>query len=143
MIKTPSIQHEFDVAWSQDPAFDQSTPDYAQRFESARDLGDYKPIQLGDEPPTLFTVRRMPSELLRSTLDKQQAGDVGSSEACAIAFRACVSRVSNWPDLGFKLVAKQVAAETMDKLDAIAPGIVGEIGGFIWLRSLKGIDPKS
>lgn len=143
MIKTPSIQHEFDVAWSEDPAFDQSLPDYQQRFEAARDLGDYKPIQLGEEPPTLFTVKRMPSELFRSTLDKQQAQIIGSAEACATAFRSCVVRVTGWPDLGFKLTAKQVAPEVMDKLDTVSPRIVGEIGAFIWLRALKGLDPKS
>lgn len=145
MIKAPSIQFAFDVAWSGDEAFvrEGKTDDaFKAEFEAARDLGEYGPICKAGEVPTLFTVRRATSTEIRKWGDQLAAGAIGMSEASAIAFRHCVSDIRNAPGLDFKLDGKQVSAKTMDMLDSADLTIVTEIGTFIFARAMRGIGPK-
>jgi hypothetical protein len=150
MIKPPSMIHEFDLAWSEDPAFDpgkaRAEAGPSPAFDAARELGDYAPVLLEGETPTLFRFRRLTGDTIRRLTDDVQAGRLGWMGLSQTAFRYGFRSVSGLP--GFeakfgKLHGQQILTEAgTDYLDAIAPGIVNELGTYIYQLSVRGADPK-
>lgn len=150
MIKAPSLIHEFDLAWSEDPAFDATKARTASgpspAFEAARELGEYGPMLLEGERPTLFRVKRLSGDTIRRITDDLQAGRLGWMGLSQLAFRYAFRSVSGLDGLDAKfgkLNGQPVLTEAgTDYLDAIAPGIVNELGTYIYQLSVRGADPK-
>lgn len=155
MIATrlPSLQHNYDVFWSRDPAFvqladdatDEQREEHARKWKIARQTGKYDDLLIPGGNPTKFVIRPIPGRVVRKMVDRLLGEDMGPLEHTALAFRVALVDVTNLGNEKVKLVdsddyGKIADAEIADLLDRCAPGCVNEVGSYAWERATS-IDP--
>ena len=148
MLKPPSLQNEFDIWYSGDPAFHlpADAKEAARLVRQCRETGDISPILIGGETPTFFTVKPLRSSVFRKIVDRVSSGTLGQTEAAAIAFRSTLIGVKNFGDVEIRMVKDEAwgtlaAPDIADMLDARSPSIVSELGGLMLDRAVSP-DPK-
>jgi hypothetical protein len=141
----PSLQHRHTVVWSRDPALGRPKDDDAAAlkaweaaFADARDRGRYEAL-IGDSEPTRFEVKPLAGSVARRMLDELAARRLGEQEFASLTFRICICSIANpeievkrVPDSRFGAIAE---LDLVDLLDAINPGIVNEIGTYLFQRA--------
>lgn len=149
MLKLPSSHATSTIFYSRDPAFavpvrgneddtawSKIVAEWDRRVEQARETGIVSDLCVEGTTPTLFNVRPMPSTVFRKLVDKATGGEIGNTEASAIAFRACVTGVINLD--GVKVTMARHSeygqienGDLVQLLDQISPSIVSELGGLL------------
>lgn len=152
MLKPPSAQQTYSIWTVRDPAFeiprqaDETDETYEKRkaaaFARARETGDLSPILVDGAKPTLFTVRPMPSEVLRRLIDDRTNDRIGEAESAAIALRACLVSVDNFGGVEVKSTTDDrygriATNDVITALDQIDPVIVSELGGVLISRAVS------
>lgn len=164
MLKLPSNHATSSIFYSRDPAFAFPVPppplpegapaaavdehaaaverykaeerEWARRVEQARETGVVTDLCVEGATPTYFSVRPMPSPVFRKLVDKATGGEIGNTEAAAIAFRACVTGVANLDGVKVKIARHPEYGdiengELVQLLDQLSPSIVSELGGLL------------
>ena len=102
------------------------------------------------EKPTRFVMRQVPGTVWRKVLDQINTGKLDEATGAALVFRTAIVGIR---DLGVDgvdvtmetdaVLRERIAARSVvDKLDAIHPAIVSELGNVVW-RRMNNPDPLS
>ena len=141
MLAPPSLTRDTVLVYSKDPALDAPPDDctdderkaWEHRLTVARETGDWASVLKPGQQPTRFLVRRIAGTTWRRIEDRLAAGSLGLSTAPALVLRAALKSIENLGEFevthadepGIGSIAK---ADVIDRLDAIAPDIVAELG---------------
>lgn len=156
MLKAPSLARDLTWIYSGDPALDApehaDDEDWQRRLAVARDTGQWAPVLKAGEVPTLFTLRPVPGIVWRAVMDQLQVGERGAGTMTALVARVALVRVDHFlGEDGKPVEVKRVderpfgqiaSTAIINALDAIDPGIVGELAKFVMERQ-NSIGPKS
>lgn len=146
IVIPPSLQNRFTWVWSRDPALaspsagsDEATrAEWEQRLEIARETGKWTDLLREGEHPTTFTVKPLSGALLRRLTDDVVGNRIGQQVLWAVVARLCLRGVAN-PDIKVDTEAgtygEWAKADVTDKLDEISPGIVTELGSYLFARA--------
>lgn len=167
MINPPSLQRPYDEFWSFDPAivpppddppsdadddvkgsFRAAVEEWKRRLDVARETGNWSAVTVPGMDPTRFTLEPITGQALREIRSRLEAGQLDMTHTAApLAFRACIVKISN-PSIEFKHerdkdLGRLAPVSLTNKLDAIDPTIVTELGILCLTRGTQGPSPKS
>lgn len=151
MIKPPSVQNEYTLIYSGDPALN-LPEDEAERkrvLDQARETGNWEPL-LGGEPPTLFRIRPLFGDTLNWWDGERGRLQLGGLEAAALALRLTLRKVENLP--GVKVELQKERGQLMVKPETIAALyeacgdeaqlVIQELSAFVIERAAAALRPK-
>lgn len=164
--RPPTLQRDFDLCFSGDPAFKQppklvgdptdelraEIEQYVTRLRVAKETGNWSELLIEGQLPTRFVCRQVDRNVWRSIMDRViLPGDsprhIGQVTMNALLFRLAVKEITGWdkferlPDANWdNWIMAPASLVTM--LDEIDPRIVGEIGGDVFAK-LRGVGPLS
>ena len=157
MIKPPSLQHEFDLVFSEDPALDlpdASTEDGKKERERvlkvARETGKW-PIKPG-ETPTLFRIEPLSGLAIEYVEGEMLRKQLTDDEAKTLIFRIGVKTILNlegvevaWTKIDDRRALSDDTTNSVlsigaaEGLPGVGRAIVNQIGFHIWKRSKEPI----
>lgn len=153
MLTAPSLQNEFALVFSGDPALDLPA-DETERNEAlrrARETGNW-PLLAGAEP-TLFKCRPLTGAPVTWLIGESGRRRLSQQELFELAFRMALTGVTNLGSLKVKHTLsedghKLVDSATLAAIYAIGDGSVGhqvviEIGAEVLGRAMEVIAPRS
>jgi len=156
MIKAPSIQHEYSLIFSGDPALilPADPEEKARLIRVAQETGDWKGL-LGDEQPTIFQFRNLSRTQLgwfegeRNSCSWLNGRPLSGRESDDLMVRLALRGVENFGKhkVSFARINGQSIA-TSDIIDAIhdeanphGEAVIGELAGIVTERALQQIRP--
>ncbi len=153
MIKPPSVQNEYTLIYSGDPALNLPTDETEREtvLRVAHETGRWDAL-LGSESPTLFHVRPLPGTVFDWLLGERIRGNLTDVETWTLALRLALRRVDNFGKHEVKTARNDdghVLADVaiIDALYAEAGGlgrdIVAELGTAVIERATTALRPKS
>jgi hypothetical protein len=160
MLRVGSLQHEYTVAFSGDPALalpeDETEREHA--LTVARETGAWHLICHANTTPTLFRLRPLPHSAYEWLIGETVRRNLTMPETCTLAVRLALRGVTGLDGPGgaaFKVDTEkteddQILAkrEVTDYLAALGDDIklgarvIGELGGEVMRRAQEGISPK-
>ena len=155
MIKPPSIQKEYTLIFSGDPALDlpEETEARDLALKVARETGNW-PIKPGQEP-TLFGLDPMSGMALTWMYSEMARKELTQIEIAEMSLRLTLKSVTNFGshsvtfDTGgpFRLVSSQFINTLYSfGVDLGTPNagrtVIGELGGVAFLRAREPVSPK-
>lgn len=155
MFRAPSLQHEYTLVFSGDPALDLPV-DEAERetaLRVARETGNWEPILKQGQIPTLFHVRQLTQSSARWLGGEIRRRRLEPGEISVLALRLALRRVDNFD--GHRVRHEQIDDQelatiaTIDMLFEVDPSnldigrtLVDELGSLVLQRASEGISPK-
>lgn len=155
MLKPRSLQSEYSLIWSLDPALQLPDDDEekANALRVARETGKWQDLIRQGESPTLFQVRPVPGSSISWWLGEVQRENLTTLESCELALRLALRGVTNFGDAKVTtLVHEGHVMATRDIIDALyrigengdaGRAVVMELGGIVIQHGLDGIGPLS
>lgn len=139
MFKYPSLQREYTVCSSLDPALDLPMPpplpddaspedkahrdqlleDRIQRYTVARDGGTWPAITKSGEKPTIFVFRSIHGTLWNWLQGEVERRQLTGNETCELAFRIALREIQNFG--AFRLAHELVDGHGLATLESIQP----------------------
>lgn len=152
MIKPPSQIHEYSIIFSGDSALNLPVPEAAREraLSVARETGQWDPLLLAGESPTVFHVVPIHGAALDWLTGEMQRNGLIGAEAAALALRLALRSIDGFGEHKVKMVREDghllASMETINALyaiDVIGRDVVQEIGGVCFERAFSGLRPKS
>jgi hypothetical protein len=152
MLTAPSLQNEFSLVFSGDPALDLPA-DETERNEAlkvARETGQW-PLLAGQEP-TLFKCRPLSGAPATWLIGESRRRQLSQQELFELAFRLALTGVTNLGSLKVKRVPRDeqlmIDDHTLAAIYAIGDGRIGtqvviEIGAEVLGRAMEVIAPRA
>ena len=141
MLRLPSNQRQYDEYWSGDPAFvqpddtDESRAEHTTKVKRARETGDWSPLVIEGQRPTLFVMRQVRSTQKNWIGDQYRREKIGDLVLLELFFRCALVKIvdsgiktldefkhANHPELGPICPDKVI-----DTLGEINPSLVSEL----------------
>ncbi len=171
MIKLPSVQGNYSLVWSGDPALElpstetpEGTAERVRLLTMARDMGRWADITRSGELPTVFQCRRLPKEVFDYVMAERECSSefngrkLSDVETYNLFFRAALLSIDNLD--GYKVKTIRVSKDspvtlaTHETVNAIGSAIdsegspigawiVGEIAQLVFAKETSGIRPLS
>ena len=160
MLAAPSLQNEYTLCFSGDPALDlpalpaEDDPGHAAavaareiKLKNARETGSW-PIKPG-ETPTIFRFKPVGGSAVRWWSGQSQRESLSALEDIELMFRLALVGVDGLPGVTMQHDKRGkfplVTIATMDQIYAsgAGPAAVVELGAYIAERSLGGVPPLS
>lgn len=150
MIKPPSIQAEYTLIYSGDPALNLPESDAARdhALKVMRETGEWKLVEGGQ--PTLFHLRPLTGTEFAWLQGEHARRDLADVELAALALRLALVRIDNFGDVKVKRTTNDdgitlASLDVINALYAVADEgrvIVGELGGLVFMRTAESPSPK-
>ncbi len=162
MIKPPSIQSDYSLVWSGDPALNLPDvgPERDRVLQVARETGRWEDLILPGQQPTVFHFRKLPKSTFDWVIGEHQHSSVfkrplSQMEGYSLFFRAALKSIDNWGSHKVKPTSfgegcpRIASEETTDAIGAVDPNdpmigaaILGELAQLVWIKETTGISPK-
>ena len=157
MFAPPSLQHEYTLVFSGDPALmlPDDEKERAAKLRAARETGRWAELCKPGEQPTLFTIRPIEGPLLTWLHGYSSRARLSNDEGMELALRVALKGVENLGAFEIthsKIEGRVVVSEdTMAALYAIGRElgdpmlgrrVVIELGTLVLDRAMEGIPPK-
>jgi hypothetical protein len=158
MLQPPSLQGDFPLVYSADPALSlpEDPVERATALRVARETGNWRPILLAGQEPTVFACAPLHGSALTWLRGEASRGEWSQEELFEYAFRLSIRRVDNLGALqiGHELTARGHKIQTLASLDELydigrqvnpllGRLIVQELGAVIVARAAETLPPKS
>lgn len=162
MIKAPTIQGDYSLVWSGDPAL--NLPDPGEERDRvltiARETGRWTDLVVTGQAPTVFHFKRLPKSVFDWIIGEHQHSSIygrplSQVEGYSLFFRCALKSIENWGEHGkFKptsmggvTMAPESIVDAIGRVDPndcmIGAAILGELAQLVWMRETAGITPKS
>ncbi len=153
MIKPPSVQNEYTLIYSGDPALvlPADEVDRVRALDQARETGEWAPL-LSGEPPTVFHVRNLSGEDMEWWEGERNRSRLGGLESSALMLRMALTSIDNLNGIkikhvktsGRRLVDDASWRELHKELGTLALLVIGELALQIMGRAAaQSLGPKS
>lgn len=149
MIKPPSIQAEYTLIYSGDPAL--SLPEDADAREhalaQARQTGNWQALTREGEQPTQFVMGQIQRHQRDWILGELQRRELCAPEVDALIVRVALRRVVGLGTLKVERSKSQAAGfhlvetDTIDALEAAEPKLIPELANAAWERATNPLRP--
>lgn len=149
MIKPPSIQTEYTLIYSGDPALnlpeDEAARDHA--LSQARQSGDWRALIREGESPTLFHFGQITRTQRDWIVGEMQRRQLCAPELDALIVRVGLRRIEN---LGPHKVTRTKSAaagfhlvdeDTINTLENLSAALIPELSGVVWERATNPLRP--
>lgn len=157
MFRAPSLQHEYTLVFSGDPAL--SLPEDEKERENAlrvaRETGAWHSLCHASQLPTLFKLRPLPHSAYEWLIGESVRRNLTMPELCTLAVRLALRGVDNFDGLEFGTVrdgehvlAKSSVTDTIADVGReigdpnLGKKVIAELGSEIMRRAQEGISPK-
>ncbi len=157
MFLPPSVLKDYALVFSGDPALMLPTDEKEREaaLTVARDTGNWTPLLIAGEEPTLFYVRQLSGTTFTWMASQQKRKRLSQQELCELALRLALRKVENFGKFRVEFVSDdgQTLAST-DVIDAIyglgesigktelGRDAVAELGSAVIHRATEGLRPK-
>ena len=149
MIKPPSIQNEYTLIYSGDPALnlpeDEAARDHA--LAQARQTGDWRALVREGETPTLFHFGQITRTQRDWIVGEMQRRQLSAPELDALIIRVALRRIVGLGAHKVERAKHQAAgfhladAETIDALENVSAALIPELSGVVWERATNPLRP--
>jgi len=154
MLAPPSLQSEYALVYSGDPALNlpADETERANALRIARETGRWASITHVGQEPTAFLFRPIHGVARTWMANQARAKELTPDAVIELVFRLALVRVDNLPGLQLKHERVDglplLTLASMDQLYSLGTGDLGrdvviELGDVVLTRTLQGVPPKS
>lgn len=157
MLRPPSLQHEYTLIFSGDPALvlPEDPEERANALRVARETGKWDALIQAGQQPTMFHVRPLPQSTFRWLIGEATRRNLQGFEMTILALRLALRRIDNFGTHSGKVQLEKNDEQQLAKIDVIdalfnvdpddvdvGRRVVDELGTEILRRAGDGISPK-
>ena len=149
MIKPPSIQAEYTLIYSGDPALnlpeDEAARDHA--LSQARSSGDWRALVREGESATLFHLGQITRVQRDWIIGEMQRRELSPPELDALIVRVALRRIDGLGPHKVTRTKSQAAGfhladeDTLNLLDSVSAALIPELSGAAWERATNPLRP--